>query len=97
MGKQKRSNVQWRWLFIGFLVLVIVISSGLFLRKSQQEADLQMQYAVGSCLFVHPDSRRGCIHVMWHVEEFVEGGLSVEELIAILKQIYLPPAAEVNQ
>jgi len=57
----------------------------------------KLQYAEQSCLFLPPDERGGCVYVMLRVDEFVEAGLSAEELIAIVKQIYLSRAAEANQ
>jgi len=93
--KHKPINARLRWAFI---LLVIMISSGMFLWLSHQRAESQkLQYAEQSCLFLHPDERGGCVHVMLHVKEFIEAGLSAEELIAILKQIYLSRAAEANQ
>ena len=93
--KHKPINARLRWAFI---LLVIVISSGMFLWQSHQNAESQkLQYAERSCFFLPPDERGGCVYVMLRVEEFVEAGLSAEELIEILKQIYPPREAEANQ
>jgi len=100
--KQKRSNVQWRWPFIGFLVLVIVISSGWFLWKSQQKTRDAEDFCVTNDLGRTATELAGCVHQILTLEALMDTGLSVEEILETkwaprATQIPAPRATQISQ